>query len=199
MLNQTKTDTAATLEAATLALAQAQINHDTRQADLMDAKRAISTHKNGEAESKASASKATALLADLIAKGAQESERTAVRAAASDHGTLAFWHAAEVERIAATLPEIERLSQWTGLQHAKQAFNEAEFADATARYVEKLKDLVPMAVRLRSAAARLGRSTNNDAGTNALLIDPAKPRLFGQLVDLSGAFDPNAPIAILPR
>ncbi|WP_087633857.1 hypothetical protein [Caballeronia telluris] len=171
----TKTVTAAALESAKTKLAEAQKTAVECRANHTNALNTAADHRN---EACAHADKAKAARADFsnaVREGSHQQTRAELRDLIADHEALAEHHAAEAERIAESLPELQRLAEG-GERFAgavEQEIAQAEFHDALAEYRDRvLPEIAPAVRRLHAAAWRVDRSTVNGAWTALPDLDP---------------------------
>ncbi|MET3229450.1 UNVERIFIED_ORG: hypothetical protein ABIC54_001624 [Burkholderia sp. 1263] len=186
-------------DAVTANLDAARAKHAERRAEHVQAVVTLNGHREHSATASADAVRLQRELANVIANGGDESARSTLRNQVSDAKTVAEHHANEATRIAPTIAALKAGVEQgeRALLSAQRDWENSEFVDAKAAYAAALPSIIPAAQRLTAAVQRTGRTSGIEF--SGLMIDLSKPNLFGEPVDLSGAFDADAPITILPR
>ncbi|SAK97117.1 hypothetical protein AWB75_07082 [Caballeronia catudaia] len=150
----TKTVTAAALEAAQNKLAEAQKIAAECRTNHADAMNKAADHRNEAAAHGDKAKAARVDFANAVRNGADQVTRAELRDSIADHEALAAHHEAEADRVAGTLPELQRLAEG-GERFAGSVENEvvqAELADAIAEYRDViLPAIAPAVLRLHAA------------------------------------------------
>jgi hypothetical protein len=195
MLHLKTADTAPALLAAKERYAEIVKSRDATMAERNQTARDIADHDNAAAAADREAVNHGDMLADLVGRNADESERAPERAAHSDAIAKAAFHRREASAKREQLPALDNRvgagdRAWTASDPG--GVNAAEFNDALAAYVEHLPVLEPLVTRLRDAC---GRQIHDDMHQFSALPKIRGGQLFGLVIGPQHYAQPSKEVA----